>query len=504
MLELNLPAGGIPPSAEGFLISQAERLVPGDGQAAGLALDSAMLVGDPEDPVLEVVARSEIPFEAPDLLVEGPPGYLFAAPAIEFAEGRQEAVLRLQSERGPLAEGVLEGKLVTLTLTDGQRGMEQVAVTRYAPGMASPVAVDAATFLQILALAVLGGLILNLMPCVLPVLSIKLLSVVAAGWGIQFQQPLFLTAMAVLLTLFACNLFGFFEIPLPRALADVAGGGPGHGLVGHFSAGAFATLLATPCSAPFLGTAVSFALARGAGEILMIFSALGVGLALPYISVAAFPGLATRLPRPGPWMATLRRILGLALAGTAVWLLSVLAGQVSMAAAVLAGALLFCLGAVLGFRAHLKRSLGPALAALLALAVLVLPAGFGPGGQGANAGAGDGWIAFDQVEIARRVAAGEVVFVDVTADWCLTCQVNKKLVIDASAVAEDFDAHGVVRMRADWTRPSDEISDYLAGFGRYGIPFNVVYGPGAPAGETLPELLTVKSVLAATGKAAGG
>ncbi len=544
MLELNLPAGGIPPSAEGFLISQAERLVPGDGQAAGLALDSAMLVGDPEDPVLEVVARSEIPFEAPDLLVEGPPGYLFAAPTIDFAEGRQEAVLRLQSERGPLAEGVLEGKLVTLTLTDGRRGMEQVAVTRYAPGMASPVAVDATTFLQILALAVLGGLILNLMPCVLPVLSIKLLSVVkqggrdrgevrisflasaagilfsflvlagvaiglkaggmAAGWGIQFQQPLFLTAMAVLLTLFACNLFGFFEIPLPRALANVAGGGPGHGLVGHFSAGAFATLLATPCSAPFLGTAVSFALARGAGEILIIFSALGVGLALPYLSVAAFPGLATRLPRPGPWMATLRRILGLALAGTAVWLLSVLAGQVSVAAAVLAGALLFCLAAVLGFRAHLKRSLGPALAALLALAVFVLPTGFGPSGQGANAGAGDGWIAFDQVEIARRVAAGEVVFVDVTADWCLTCQVNKKLVIDTSAVAEDFDAHGVVRMRADWTRPSDEISGYLAGFGRYGIPFNVVYGPGAPAGETLPELLTVKSVLAATGKAVGG
>ncbi len=544
MLELNLPAGGISPSAEGFLISQAERLVPGDGAAAGLTLGSAMLVGDPDDPVLEVAVHSEIPFEAPDLFVEGPPGYLFAKPAVDFAAGRQEAVLRLQSQRGPLAEGVLEGKLVTLTLTDGQRGMEQVAVTRYAPGMASPVAVDAATLLQMLALAVLGGLILNLMPCVLPVLSIKLLSVVkqggrdrkevrisfvasaagilfsflvlagvaialkaggmAAGWGIQFQQPLFLTAMAVLLTLFACNLFGFFEIPLPRALADVAGDGRGHGLIGHFSAGAFATLLATPCSAPFLGTAVAFALARGAGEILMIFAALGVGLALPYISVAAFPGLATRLPRPGSWMVTLRRILGLALAGTAVWLLSVLAGQISMAAAVLAGALLLCLGAVLGFRARLKRSLGPALAALLALAVLVLPAGFGPGGQGANAGAGDGWIAFDQVEIARRVAAGEVVFVDVTADWCLTCQVNKKLVIDNAAVAEDFEAQGVVRMRADWTRPSDEISDYLAGFGRYGIPFNVIYGPGAPAGETLPELLTVKSVLAATGKAAGG
>ena len=542
-LALDLPAGGIPAGAEGFLISQAERLVPGDGQAAGLDLERALLVGDPEAPVLEVVARSEIPFQAPDLLVEGPPGYLFAAPAVEFSEDRREAVLRIESERGPLADGVLEGKMVTLTLTDGRRGMEQTAVTRFAPGVAGPSAADAGTLLQILALAVLGGLILNLMPCVLPVLSIKLLSVVkqggrdrkevrisflasaagilfsflvlaglavalkaggmAAGWGIQFQQPLFLTAMAVLLTLFACNLFGFFEIPLPRALADVAGEGQGHGLAGHFSTGAFATLLATPCSAPFLGTAVAFALARGPGEILLVFAALGVGLALPYLAVAAIPGLATQLPRPGPWMVTLRRILGLALAGTAVWLLSVLADQVSLAAAVLAGALLVLLGAVLGLRRHLKRSLGPALATLLALAVLVLPAGFGPRERAANAGAGDGWIAFDQGEIARRVAAGEVVFVDVTADWCLTCQVNKKLVIDAADVIADFEAHEVVRMRADWTLPSDEIADYLASFGRYGIPFNVVYGPGAPRGETLPELLTVKSVLAATDKAAG-
>ena len=134
---------------------------------------------------------------------------------------------------------------------------------------------------------------------------------------------------------------------------------------------------------------------------------------------------------------------------------------------------------------------------------MVLPANFVPDERSAGTGAVEGWVAFDRSEIARRVAAGQVVFVDVTADWCLTCQVNKKLVIDTDAVAEAFEAREVVRMRADWTRPSDEISSYLAGFGRYGIPFNVVYGPGAPAGVTLPELLTVKSVLAATDQAAG-
>ncbi len=542
VLRLDVPAGSVPPSAEASLLDRAEALVPGDGRGAGLALERALLVGDPQAPVLEVVARSEVPFEAPDLLVEGPPGYLFAKPTVEFSDGRQQALLRLQSEAGPLAEGVLEGKQVTLTLTDGERGLEREAVTRFAPGTTTADATSALALLQIVALAVLGGLILNLMPCVLPVLSIKLLSVVkhggrdrkevrisflasaagilfsflvlaavaialkaggmAAGWGIQFQQPLFLTAMAVLLTLFACNLFGFFHVPLPRAIADVAGREHGHGLAGHFAAGAFATLLATPCSAPFLGTAVAFALARGPGEILVVFAALGLGLALPYVAVAAFPGLATRLPRPGPWMVWLRRILGVALAGTAVWLLSVLAGQVSLTAAVVAGALLVLLGLVLALRARVGRPLGAALAAVLAAAVVALPVGFAPAARDTVAESGEGWIAFDQAEIARLVAAGEVVFVDVTADWCLTCQVNKRLVIDDRTVVDNFAARGVVRMRADWTRPSQEISDYLAAFGRYGIPFNVVYGPGAPSGETLPELLTVKSVLAATAKAA--
>ncbi len=544
-LRLDLPSGGAPSSIDGFLISKAESLVPGDGGAVGLSLDRSGLVGDPEAPLLEVVARSEIPFEAPDLLVEGPPGYLFAKPAVDLSEDGKTAVLRAQSERGPLAEGVLEGKRITLTLTDGRRGLEQNAVTRFAPGEgagAGGPSGSGAALWQMLALAVLGGFILNLMPCVLPVLSIKLLSVVkqggrdrgevrlgflfssagilfsflvlagvaialkgaglAAGWGIQFQQPLFLSAMALLLVLFACNLFGLFEIPLPARLAGLAGRGPGHGFVGHFSTGAFATLLATPCSAPFLGTAVAFALARGAGEILLIFAALGIGLSLPYLAVAAFPGLATRLPRPGPWMVVLRRILGLALAATAIWLLSVLATQVSLAAALTAGALLLALAALLGFRKRLPGA-SAALAAVVALAVLALPLGFAHDERGPEAALAEGWVPFDQDEIARLVDGGRVVFVDVTADWCLTCKVNKELVIDTETVAENFAARDVVRMRADWTLPSDEISDYLEGFGRYGIPFNVIYGPGAPRGEPLPELLTVNGILTATEKAAG-
>jgi suppressor for copper-sensitivity B len=341
------------------------------------------------------------------------------------------------------------------------------------------------------------------------------------GWGIQFQQPLFLVFMTVLVTLFAANLWGLFEVPLPRAVADALGGtGPGAGddsggeagggsLAGHFATGAFATLLATPCSAPFLGTAVGFALARGPVEIVSVFLALGIGLALPYLLVAAAPGLARLLPRPGRWMLTLRRLLGLALALTAAWLLGVLATQEGAVAALAVGAAMVAATLALGL---LRRPLGGIAA--LALALLSFGAPLLPDARpsGAAAAAADlgsdiAWVPFDRAAIAAEVAAGRTVFVDVTADWCITCQVNKSLVIHRGAVAERLSGAAgrgggaVVAMRADWTRPDPAIAAYLADHGRYGIPFNRVYGPGAPDGIALPELLTEAAVLDALERA---
>ncbi len=286
-------------------------------------------------------------------------------------------------------------------------------------------------------------------------------------------------------------------------------------LIGHFVTGAFATLLATPCSAPFLGTAVGFALARGAVEITLIFAVLGLGLALPYLAIAAVPALATRLPRPGPWMVTLRRILGLALAATALWLLSVLAQQVGLAPALGVGGLLAALGAVL-WLGHARRGgrlPAPAVAAALALAAFVLPAVLPapaatavaqPGDATGDAMGGDpAWTVLDLGLIPALVAEGKVVFVDVTADWCLTCQLNKKLVLGRGAVRARLDSEGVVAMRGDWTLPNEEISRYLEGFGRYGIPFDAVYGPGLPDGLALPEILTPDTVIEALERAVG-
>jgi len=541
-LSLHLPAGEALPSPNGYRIERFRARVPGDGEAAGLALGAARLEGSVDRPRLVVEATSLLPFAAPDLIVEGPPGYLFRKPDVVLSADGLQATLSLPVLLGPQVNRPLEGEPLRLTLIEGARAMEATlspeGVLSAAEGEV-PVQLVATSFgslAAMLGLALLGGLILNLMPCVLPVLSLKLLSVVGQGgrekrdirrgflasaagivvsflalagllialraggttigWGLQFQAPLFLAAMAVLMTLFAANLFGFFQVPLPGAVARLGEHHHHHGLAGHFFTGFLATLLATPCSAPFLGTAVGFALSHGTGEILAIFAALGLGLALPYLAVALLPGLAQRLPRPGRWMLWLKLVLGLALVGTAAWLVSVLWQQEGPATALAVAVALSALLALLAWRRGAAPALrrGLALAAvLLALGGLALPALL-PSRPGLAA-LDEGWVAFEDPAIPRLVAEGRTVFVDVTAEWCVTCLANKRLVLDLASVKAALAGDDVVSMRADWTRPDPAIAAFLERFGRFGIPFNVVFGPGAPGGIPLPELLNEAAVL---------
>jgi suppressor for copper-sensitivity B len=327
----------------------------------------------------------------------------------------------------------------------------------------------------------------------------------AVGWGIQFQQPVFLAALAAVTTAFAANLFGLFEIPLPSALAAMLSGRtpppPGqHSLAGSFVTGVLATVLATPCSAPFLGTAVGFGLAGSVADIFAIFLCLGLGLAAPYLLLAAMPWLSRFLPRPGHWMLTLRRLLGLPLLATAVWLVGVIAGEAgALPALVVAGlgggALLAMMIAARGVRASSVAVLLFLAMPLAALSLAVTPE--------SRVATRDGiWQGFDPARVPREVAAGHVVFVDVTADWCLTCKANEIAVLDKAPVHPRLARAGVVAMRADWTRPDPRVAQLLADFQRYGIPLYVVYGPGTPAGEALPEVITPGAVAAALDRAA--
>ncbi len=565
-LALTVPEG--PDGATPFtqLIDRFRAQVPMDLPGAGIDVTSVTPVGEPVAHSLAVTVTASAPLSKPDVFPEAPEGYSFGKPEVTLAPDRRLATLVIPASLPK--DGALAGLPVTLTAVDGDRFVERERTVSLAGDAGTiPETGDstAGLWATMLGFAFLGGLILNLMPCVLPVLSIKLLGAIsygganssvirrgflasaagivvsflalaaaaigvkeaglAVGWGIQFQQPLFLTVLAIIVAGFAANLWGLFEVRLPGWLGDRLSGGQNatgeHGsLQSHFMTGAFATLLATPCSAPFLGTAVGFALSRGAVEIVAIFFVMGLGLAAPYLAVAAFPGLAKALPKPGAWMVRVRQVLGFALAATAVWLVSIIAAQVSgwlaggIALALVGLVTASGLGAMTG-----RTRVSPTLAGGGVVLSVVIALGLGfeatrtlgtdprpleteeAGAQESDAFT---WVAFETSAIDGLVARGKTVLVDVTADWCLTCKVNKAVVLDTSPVAETLGSDNVTAMRADWTRPNQAIADYLSSFGRYGIPFNAVYGPKAPNGIPLPEVLTTKAVMDAVAEASGG
>ena len=395
----------------------------------------------------------------------------------------------------------------------------------------------------ILFLGVVGGLILNAMPCVLPVLSLKIFGLVksasrgrsqvvvgslatalgilisfwalalaailaraagaAVGWGVQFQEPTFVVVLTLIVVLFCLNLWGVFEIVLPMKVTQFADSGPKEGVPGHLVSGLFATLMATPCSAPFLGTAVSFALSQPASTIFAVFTAIAVGMALPYLILAAAPRTAQLLPKPGPWMDKLRIVMGFLLAAAAIWLLYVLAAQVSrerlafIELSILALSMFVWIRHSAATRGWLRKASLVGIAAMMVLAVSLAA-----GAKATTAIAAPGehsaglidWLAFDRQEAERLASEGHLVFVDVTADWCFTCKVNERLVLETPEVAGAFEKHNVISMKADWTTRSDTITQYLAEHGRYGIPFYLLYRPGQEP-HVFSELLTKEAVI---------
>ena len=553
-LALDLPSGVAAPSAEAPLIARAAAAVPEAADHAGIALDSAALLGPADRPRLALEVTATPPLQAPDLFVEKLGRGFAGKPRVtRLDDDRARLELPLFNTTRSEVAAVAAADGIALTLVDGARAVELTA--RPTPAADADAAMPVGGRLAILGIALLGGLILNLMPCVLPVLALKLVAVGgyggaarrairlgflasalgivvsflllaagaiavraaggAVGWGIQFQQPWFLVGLIAILTGFAANLWDWLAIGLPRGIADRVSGTPTDRatgtLAGAFATGMFATLLATPCSAPFVGTALGFALARGPADIVGVFAALGVGLALPYLAIALAPSLIAWLPRPGAWMVALRRVLGVALAGSAAWLVVVLAGAAGAPAAAGVAAAMVALAALLALRAHAapgpggtaRRLAGIAALALIGVAFAAPPLLATAPPRVAAPALQTNWQPFAPDRLVAAMRAGRVVLVDVTADWCLTCKVNKALVLERGAVAAALADGRITGLRADWTRPDPAINDYLASFGRYGIPFDAVYGPGAPDGIALPELLTAEAVLDAVKRAAG-
>lgn len=434
----------------------------------------------------------------------------------------------------------------------GRKALQFVAPVTMATDSLPVVASVDLPIWQVLLFAFVGGLILNLMPCVLPVLSIKVLGFIEQanqsrnsiaahnllfllgvlvsfwtlaallmilqaggehlGWGFQLQSPTFLVVLSAFMFLIGLNLFGVFEVG--TSLTGI-GNSRSAGRIGSFITGVTTTIVATPCTAPFMGTALGFALTQPAMISLAVFTALGLGMAAPYIIVTSSPALLKFVPKPGRWMETLKQAMGFLLMATVVWLAWVLGIQAgATAVALLLVALLTCSVAawILGRWGSLAVEMRPRRiaqfsAALVIIAGLVGVSGNLPSAQAAAVSAGSEagiqWEPFSPQRVAQLRQEGRPLLIDFTAAWCLSCKVNEQVAFGSGQVQKRIDELDLVALKADWTARDATITRALAEFGRNSVPLYVLYPGNQGAPIVLPELLTPGIVLEALAKIEG-
>jgi len=423
------------------------------------------------------------------------------------------------------------------------------------PSAATPIPLkkNDSSILVLLFFAFIGGFILNLMPCVLPVLSLKLFNLIKqaresrkrlfylglsttsgilvsfwilaamiislksagslVGWGMQFQSIGFIAFMIILLSVFAMNFFGFFEIWLPGStLTKMDSATKKEGLQGAFFTGALLVLLSTPCSAPFLGSAMGFAFSASAPVLVLFFTIAGLGLSFPYLIITLFPNLLSIFPKPGAWMSKLQKWMGLLLIGTVVWLLWVAIQTIGLKG----GFLLAFLALISMFFAILIGKLAPPYKPFYREIILLLSSalilfslwqfGFSSSihkmqienktNEFSLDKDKDGFYPYTKERLASALQAGHPVFLDITADWCLTCKANEAAVLSQESFNVALDKHNVVKIKADWTLQDKEISALLKSLGRSGVPVYAIYLPTKPNSPVLlPEILTSNSIL---------
>ena len=539
-LKLDLPAAATPepPDAAAAALFAAVRQrvpvpAPFEPRFAASADGLRLVVPAAAFEGLEQPAASFFPFD-PNALDN-------AADPVQRRQGdAMELLFKKSSNPAATTPATLDGVL----LLKGSNGPERVYAVSANPAVGFAADSASPSWWVALVLAFAGGLILNLMPCVFPVLSLKVLSLAGAtdmaerrrhgiayavgvvasfavlggillglraggavvGWGFQLQFPLVVGILAYLLFAMGLSLSGVAEFGSGTALGGVGGRFAAHrGLGGSFATGVLATVVATPCTAPFMGTALGFALVAPVPVALGVFVALGLGLAAPLALAALVPGFGRLLPRPGRWMLLLKQILAFPLYGTVAWLIWVLLQEVGPQGALAALFGLVCVGFAMwvygltSLAAPAARRLGIGLAAAGAAAAIILAATIGPAGAKAPASHARDAVAYEAfapVRLNALLAAHKPVFVNLTAAWCLTCLFNEGATLDSAAVRQAFAAHGVVALKGDWTRQDPEITAFLQKFGRSGVPLYLLYDEnGKP--QVLPQILTEAGVLAA-------
>ena len=490
-------------------------------------------------------------YSLPNTVTRENDAWVITAPLDAAADKATTKLTGVLASANGWSDGASYGGLaIDVAFSDSMSASTSASVSQLSTLNSQPQAAPG-SLLGTLLLAFVGGLILNLMPCVFPVLGIKILGFVnqsgndrkkimahglvfalgvlvsfwalagvllvlraggsQLGWGFQLQSPAFVFGMAVFMLIFALNLSGLFEVGL-----SATGAGANlqmkEGFGGSFFTGALATLVATPCSAPFLAPALGAALSLSAFESILIFTAIAIGLALPYLLLSIFPQAIKLLPRPGAWMETFKQFMAFPLYATVGWLLWVLAGQTKDDDnALLLIAFGFVIVAMAAWvygrfgQAHGKPS--RQLAGRVLAAALLAGGLYTGWPKTAGAAPTDGsyqvaWEKWSPEAIAAAQAAGKFVYVDFTARWCATCQTNKAAVFHDNAVLAELKQKNVVLLRGDWTNRDPKITTELARWNRSAVPFNLVYAPGRKDPVVLPELLTAGKVLDAFAQAA--
>ncbi|HLG46672.1 MAG TPA: protein-disulfide reductase DsbD domain-containing protein [Reyranella sp.] len=474
---------------------------------------------------------------------------------------KQSASVTADGIRIPLKKGdakaaapqQIAGTLVLTEKTDGgeqRQAFDIVAKNDPAVAAAAPLGAfggESISLVQALLFALLGGLILNLMPCVFPVLAMKaaafarlaghelgamrrdglaytagilvafaaMAAVVVAirasvgdvTWGFQFQSPIFSLLIAYLFFVVGLNLAGMFEIAGSFAGVGQSLTAKG-GVTGAFFTGVLAVLVATPCTAPFMAAALGFALGQPAPQTVAVLLALGLGLALPYLALSITPALQRLMPRPGLWMDRLRQFLAFPMFASAVWMIWVLTQQTGPDGVIYAlGGMVLIAFAIWLMRissagtigSWLRRGVAAAAVLLAFAAVLKLedgPAAASSAGGPSQGVSFEGWERFSRERMTEAAAAGKPVFVDFSAAWCITCLVNERVALETPAARKAFEQTGTVKLKGDWTNRDPEITGLLKELGRAGVPLYLYWAPGAPSPKILPQVLTEASVIA--------
>ena len=444
--------------------------------------------------------------------------------------------LSIESEPKPIDR--IEGVLVVGS-GDKREGYEISGATVPSTTQNVTASADFGALLQALGFALIGGLILNGMPCVLPVISLKIFGFVSeagerpqkafwlsmafalgilgcfavlafvvifvratgaqVGWGFQFQDDRFIVSISCLVFAFALNLFGVYELSVSaRATQGLAKLASGQGYGSAFFQGVFATILATPCTAPFLGTASAFAFAQPSWITFLVFTFVGLGMALPYLVLAVKPNWLRFLPRPGDWMVRFRQFMGFLLIGTLLWLVWILGQMKGVDAIVQLGALLLLISILAWIKGSFWTPVSSTRSRILAAAAMCGAVLIAVGVYSFVTRPSElVWQRFTKDSLEKALASGRPVFVDFTADWCLTCKTNERFAIDTPQVRKAFSKQNAILLRADWTKGDPEITEILKNHGRAGVPMYLVYPRGREEDRPtlLPELITSQTVL---------